>query len=68
MIDVHEYSMGVALEHVVWCKERGMTPAGIVMSVGVTPGPRSANNFLGYDDVVYILARTWEGLAAAEMP
>jgi hypothetical protein len=57
-----DYAVEVALEHVMWLREAGWTPAHIASLVGVKYAPRTADNFLGYDDAVYALARAWNGL------
>ena len=57
-----DYAIEVALEHVLWLRRGGWTPAHIASLVGVTFGPRSADHAVGYDDAVYALAKAWHGL------
>jgi len=57
-----DYAIEIALEHVLWLRRGGWTPAHIAGLVGVKFAPRTADNFLGYDDAVYALARAWNGL------
>ena len=59
---IDEYAVEIALEHVMWLRQAGWTPAHIASLVGVTFGRRSADHAVGYDDAVYALAKAWHGL------
>jgi len=61
-----DYAVEVALEHVLWLRRGGWTPAHIASLVGVRFAPRTADNFLGYDDAVYALARAWHSLVGVK--
>lgn len=58
-----DQASAIAVEHVLWAKERGLSPIDIFGSVGM---PWSTLREPSWDDAVLALSRTWRGLAARQ--
>jgi hypothetical protein len=53
----------IAIEHVLWAKERGLSPLDIFRLVGMR---WTSLREPSWDDAVLALSRTWRGLAARQ--
>jgi hypothetical protein len=65
-LSIQDEALAVALEHVHWCRCRGLSPADICAALGTSYVPRPGN--AGWTDLVWLVAGAWLGLRNIKTP